>query len=117
MEEVLLEDIKINVIGNIHLLNLFTPLIKQGQAKKVIVLSTGHADLDMISQRNLDIAPLYTISKGAQNIAVSKFSALYAKDGILYLSLSPGAVDTGHLDLNHCKWRHIFLFSLIPFSP
>jgi hypothetical protein len=30
------------------------------------------------------------------NMAIAKFSAQYKKDGILFLSLSPGVVDTGH---------------------
>lgn len=97
---------KSNVIGNIHLFNLFLPLIMRGQAKKVIALTTGHADLELVNKCNLANAPLYAIIKGAQNVAVAKFNAQYAKDGILFLSLSPGAVDTRHMDFDNGKWCH-----------
>ena len=86
---------KVNVIGNIHLFNLFIPLILKGQAKKVIAISSGHSDLDLIPKYNIDLAASYTISKAGLNTAVAKFSAQYAKDGVLFMSICPGVVDTG----------------------
>ena len=83
------------MIGNIHLFNLFTPLILKGQAKKVIAISSGQADLDLISKFSIDLAAAYTISKTGLNAAVAKFSAQYAKDGVLFMSICPGMVETG----------------------
>lgn len=91
---------KINVIGQIHLFTLFLPLILKGTAKKVIAISSGHADLTLVNRYDLEMAGLYTISKAALNMAVAKFSAQYKKDGVLFLSISPGSVDTGALDLS-----------------
>lgn len=45
----------------------------------------------------------YSLAKAATNVVVAKFHAEYAKDGVLFMSISPGFVDTGHLDTTKCK--------------
>lgn len=87
----------VNILGNIHLFKHFLPLILKGEVKKVIHISSAHADLDPIREYDLDPAPLYSISKAGMNVAVAKFSAQYKKDGVLFLSISPGVIDTGGL--------------------
>ncbi|KAL4981035.1 hypothetical protein BDW66DRAFT_146806 [Aspergillus desertorum] len=57
-------------LRQIHLFNLFTPLILRGTAKKVIAISSGHADFELVSKFNLATAPVYAISKVALNMAV-----------------------------------------------
>jgi NAD(P)-dependent dehydrogenase (short-subunit alcohol dehydrogenase family) len=89
---------KVNVVSNIHLFNLFTPLILKGEAKKVIAISSGQAALDAIPKLGIEVASLYAISKAGLNTAVAKFSAQYAKDGVLFMSICPGMVDTGHFN-------------------
>ena len=56
------------------------------------------ADIDVINKFDLDLAAPYSISKAGMNLAVAKFSAQYAKDGVLFISICPGAVNTGHYD-------------------
>ncbi|GKT45143.1 putative oxidoreductase [Colletotrichum spaethianum] len=96
LEDDLFKSFKVNVVGVIHLFNLFLPLVLKGDVKKVISISSGMADIDMINQYHVDVGAPYSISKGAVNVAVSKFNAQYAKDGVLFLSICPGIVDTGH---------------------
>jgi short-subunit dehydrogenase involved in D-alanine esterification of teichoic acids len=84
-----------NITSNIHLFNLFLPLILKGETKKVIAITSGHADLDSINKFELEPAPLYAISKAGMNVAVGKFHAQYKKDGVLFTSVSPGVVDVG----------------------
>lgn len=72
------------------------PLILKGRVKKVITISTGLADLDNVNKFNLDPGAPYSISKAAMNFAVTKFNAQYAKDGVLFMSICPGSVETGH---------------------
>ncbi|KAJ5108236.1 hypothetical protein N7456_004911 [Penicillium angulare] len=96
MEEDLTKCFKVNVISNIHLFNLFTPLILKGEMKKVIAISSGQAALNIIPQLGIEVAALYSISKAGLNTAVAKFSAQYAKEGVLYMSICPGMVETGH---------------------
>lgn len=103
-----MESFQVNVVGNIHLISLFLPLIQAGKAKKVITLTTGMADSDFITKYGIAIAAPYSISKAALNTAIAKFSAQHQKEGILFLGLSPGFVNTGHQD----DGMFLFLFCL-----
>lgn len=85
-----------NVIGNIHLFNLFLPLVMKGKVKKVITISSGHADLNLINDLEIESSALYSASKAAMNVIVAKFNAQYKKDGVLFVSISPGIVEVGH---------------------
>ncbi|KAF7182596.1 hypothetical protein CNMCM7691_002167 [Aspergillus felis] len=86
---------KTNVTGNIHLFHLFLPLVLKGEVKKVITISTGLADLDITNEYEVENGALYAASKAAMNMIVGKFNAQYKKDGLLFLSISPGLVDVG----------------------
>ncbi|KAH8202049.1 hypothetical protein TruAng_003804 [Truncatella angustata] len=97
LQEDLSRCLNTNVIAQINLINLFMPLIFKGQVKKVIAISSGHSDLDLITKYNIEFAPLYTISKAALNAVIAKFSAQYSEDGVLFLSVCPGMVDTGSI--------------------
>ncbi|KAF2969052.1 hypothetical protein GQX73_g4478 [Xylaria multiplex] len=96
LEEDLMKCLKINVMANVHLFNLFTPLVLKGTAKKVITLSSGQGDLDLINEFEIEVAALYSISKAAMNVAVAKFNAQYQKQGVLFISISPGVAEVGH---------------------
>jgi NAD(P)-dependent dehydrogenase (short-subunit alcohol dehydrogenase family) len=91
----LLDSFKVNVIGNIHVFNLFMPLVLKGKAKKVVAISSGMADVEFISKFEIEPAAPYSISKAGTNVVIAKFSAEYRKEGVLFLSISPGVVDTG----------------------
>lgn len=54
------------------------------------------SDTDFVAKYDVVVAAPYSISKAAMNLAVAKYSAEYAKDGVLFLSISPGYVDTGN---------------------
>ena len=53
------------------------------------------ADADLAAKYDLHDGSLFSISKTALNMAVAKFSAQYAKEGVLIMTVSPGMVDTG----------------------
>jgi NAD(P)-dependent dehydrogenase (short-subunit alcohol dehydrogenase family) len=74
------------------------PLILKGSVKKVIALSTGMADIELIRNFDIDTAAPYTVSKAALNAVMAKFSAQYRSQGVLFLSISPGVVDTGMME-------------------
>ncbi|KAI3327808.1 NAD(P)-binding protein [Xylariaceae sp. AK1471] len=98
LEEDMLESFKTNVIGNVHLFNLYLPLILKGHTKKIITISSGMADLDLTRDYKLILGAPYTISKVAMNAATAKFNAQYADQGVLFLNICPGVVDTGVFD-------------------
>ena len=87
-----------NVVGNIHLFNLFVPLVLKSKVKKVITITTGLADLDLTNECEIDIGSLYAASKAALNVIVAKYNAQYKKDGVLFLAISPGLVDVGRYE-------------------
>lgn len=95
-EKDLLDSFNVNVIGQVHLFNLYTPLILKGHAKKVIALSTAMGDVDWVVNNSINEAPSYCISKAALNMVVAKFDAVYRKQGVLFMGVSPGVVDTSN---------------------
>lgn len=109
LETELTEMFQTNVIGNVHVLNLFMPLILKGNVKKVVALSTGLADLEITRAHNLHENAPYAISKAALNMAMGKFSAEYAKDGVLFISICPGVVETGNLSDSKLTWMWLIL--------
>ncbi|KAF2828227.1 putative short chain dehydrogenase [Ophiobolus disseminans] len=96
LDEVAAQLFQTNVVGNIHFINLFVPLVLKGKVKKVIALTSGHADLDLINDLDVENSALYSASKAALNVIVAKFSAEYKNEGVLFVSMSPGVVEVGH---------------------
>lgn len=97
LEEDMLDLFRINVVGNAHLFNLVVPLVRKGTAKKVIAISSGLAEPTMTNKWKLTLGYPYVVSKGALNTLITKFQAQYIDEGILFLAVCPGTVDTGHL--------------------
>ncbi len=90
-------------MGNIHLINIFLPLIKNGQTKKVVMISSGMTDENLTVELELFEGPLYSITKSALNMVTAKFQAEFKKEGIIFMGVCPGNVDTGHLnDRKYC---------------
>ncbi|KAL5336822.1 NAD(P)-binding protein [Aspergillus crustosus] len=95
LEADLRDTFEVNVLGIIKTIEAFTPLLRAATGeKKVISLSTGMADLDLINATRLTFAAPYAISKAALNAVVAKYNAALADEGILFLAVSPGYVAT-----------------------
>ena len=84
-----------NVVGVINTINVFLPLIKKSSIKKVVTLSSGLGDLDVTTGLGVWEHAPYGMSKAAVNIVSAKYGAKYQDQGILFLAISPGVVDTG----------------------
>lgn len=53
------------------------------------------ADLDLVNQFSIAISSPYSISKAATNALIAKYNAALGKsEGILFIAISPGLVDT-----------------------
>lgn len=87
---------EVHVIGTVHTVNSFLPLIKKGNAKRVAAITSGYADDVLTREYELDVAPFYSSSKSAQNTIIAKYHAQYKSEGILFLSVAPGTVEVGH---------------------
>jgi NAD(P)-dependent dehydrogenase (short-subunit alcohol dehydrogenase family) len=97
-EELLVKDLirsaEINVAGNVYTINAFLPLIRKGSVKKIVSISSGHADLDIILEGDISTSVVYSAMKAALNVVIAKYAAELRPEGIKLLSLSPGAVNT-----------------------
>lgn len=84
----------VNVLGTIHSINSFLPLIHKGSAKKIIVISTGHADIDVPVAYDQTYVISYSVTKAAVNMVVAKYAAELKSQDVKVLALSPGIVAT-----------------------
>ncbi|CAM1504949.1 Fc.00g025400.m01.CDS01 [Cosmosporella sp. VM-42] len=82
------------IYGGLWATNAFLPLIERGSEKKIIHISTGMADLDLIKTSGISYAVAYSVAKAGMNVQVAKYAAELAPKGIKVLALSPGWVDT-----------------------
>ncbi|KAJ7665886.1 hypothetical protein DFH06DRAFT_1295119 [Mycena polygramma] len=94
LDQDLLEKFRVNTLGTIHATNAFLPLLRAGTAKKVITLSSGAADPAFALSTGSGAQVGYSVSKAALNMAMAKFAAALKPEGFVFLSVSPGLVDT-----------------------
>lgn len=119
MEDDLNELFQTNVVGNIRLFNIFLPLIKNGQIKKIVTISTGLSDEKLAVQYELYESGPYSITKSAMNMVNVKFHAEFKKDGIVFMGVCPGTVNTGHNDNRKSSlwtFRYRIVTDLLPHS-
>jgi NAD(P)-dependent dehydrogenase (short-subunit alcohol dehydrogenase family) len=62
--------------------------------KKIITITTGMADTDLVTQFSIPSAVPYSASKIALNMVTAKYHITYKSEGILFLGISPGLVST-----------------------
>ena len=83
-----------SVFGTLWLVNALLPLIEAGREKKIVLLSTGLADLDFINVTGINYVIPYTIAKFGTNVLAAKYAAELKEKNVKVLALSPGWVDT-----------------------
>ncbi|KAL4886213.1 NAD(P)-binding protein [Aspergillus karnatakaensis] len=99
LEADILDQLTVNLLGVIKTIEAFTPLLKStpstpSSPKKVITITSGMSDTSLINAVELSYAAPYAISKGAVNVAIAKYNALYKSEGILFMGICPGYVAT-----------------------
>lgn len=109
LEEEMSASFRANVVGVAHTVNAFLPLIRKGNLKKIVTISTGMADDDLVNRFSVSIAGPYAISKAATNTLVAKYNATLGKEGILCMAISPGVVDTseGGMALSEAEMKGV----------
>ncbi|KAJ9602200.1 hypothetical protein H2200_013320 [Cladophialophora chaetospira] len=86
-----------SLYGALWITNALIPLIEKSQQRKIIHISTGMADPDLIKTTGISYAVPYVVSKAAMNMLVAKYAAELKDKGIKVLALSPGWVDTADM--------------------
>ncbi|KAF4540697.1 Short chain oxidoreductase protein [Lasiodiplodia theobromae] len=90
-----LEDIfKINVLGVQYTTSAFLPLLKKGNAKKIIVVSTPLGSINSAPEWKWAQVPAYKISKAAVNMLTVQYALDLEDEGFTVVPLSPGYVKT-----------------------
>ncbi|KAJ7652752.1 hypothetical protein DFH06DRAFT_1048296 [Mycena polygramma] len=83
-----------NVLGVVHTIKSFVPLLRRGPTKKIAALSTGNADLEATLTMANPGRVGYAISKAAMNMGIAKFALALKPEGFALVSISPGMVDS-----------------------
>ena len=71
------------------------PLILRGTERKVLCITSAIADLGITRELHLEESALYGASKAAMNVMTAKYVAQYKKDGVTFIGVCPGSVNTG----------------------
>lgn len=85
---------RVNVLQLISAINIFLPLLRQGDVKKIVYISTGIGDINVTRICELPNLVGYSVSKASGNIMMAKYAVELKQEGIKTLALSPGWVNT-----------------------
>lgn len=85
---------KANVFSNIFAINAFLDLVKKGNEKKIVFITSQSGDIEFTRQTGFATMLGYSISKIAMNMVTTKFGNELAEHGVKTLSLAPGWVNT-----------------------
>ncbi|KAK7680194.1 hypothetical protein QCA50_016703 [Cerrena zonata] len=88
---------KVNTLGVIKTINVFLPLLRkasQTSLAKIITISSGAGDSEFVVNTAFDSVAAYSVSKAAVNMVTAKYAARFKGENLLFLSISPGLVNT-----------------------
>jgi NAD(P)-dependent dehydrogenase (short-subunit alcohol dehydrogenase family) len=109
-----------NVAGALFTINAFLPLVKQSEVKKVVVITTGHADEHAMRVWGPGMANAvpYCLSKVALNYLSLLYAVTLKDEGVIFLALSPGCVLTmaERLEDGMYEWNHHTLVMEYPLT-
>ncbi|CAI6242860.1 unnamed protein product [Periconia digitata] len=98
------EVFKINVTSVHNTTAAFLPLLKKGNLKKVINVSTTLGSIAKAQDFAVMPAPAYKITKAALNMLTVQYALSFAKEGFTFVALTPGWIKTdlggSHADLS-----------------
>ncbi|KAH8115081.1 NAD-binding protein [Phellopilus nigrolimitatus] len=94
LEGDLLTFFKTNVIGLTRMINAFLPLIRSGNAKKIIAITSEMGSPHFALRANNQMAGPYAISKAGVNMVVTKYAVALKDEGIIFISINPGLMKT-----------------------
>ena len=84
----------INVLGIVHTINNFLPLLRQGTKKTIINLNTGLADPKLSIDAEYERSASYGATKAAAQFISMKYSITLKPESFIVFSISPGVVTT-----------------------
>ncbi|EPS93828.1 NAD-binding protein [Fomitopsis schrenkii] len=88
-----IEAFKVNTLGAIHSVDAFLPLLRKGSTKKVIIISSGGGERDVVWKARTAELASYGVTKCAENMVMTKYAASLEEEGFVVAAISPGNVD------------------------
>ncbi|EKG14038.1 Short-chain dehydrogenase/reductase SDR [Macrophomina phaseolina MS6] len=85
---------KINVTSVHYVTSAFLPLLKKGNLKKVVNISTTLGSITKAPTYALFPVPAYKVSKAALNMLTVQYAQSFAEEGFTFVAVSPGWVQT-----------------------
>ncbi|OBZ71368.1 hypothetical protein A0H81_08762 [Grifola frondosa] len=89
-----IDSFKVNVLGIIHTINAFLPLLRKGTTKKIVVIGAGGGDPDFVWKARHGYMAAIGPSQGASAVVAAKYAVMLEDEGFTVVSLCPGIVDT-----------------------
>ncbi|KAK4688507.1 hypothetical protein P7C73_g1616, partial [Tremellales sp. Uapishka_1] len=84
----------VSVLGIVHTINNFLPLLRQGTKKTIINLNTGLADAQFSVDADYERSASYGATKAAAEFISVKYSIILKPENFIVVSISPGVVAT-----------------------
>ncbi|EED84594.1 predicted protein [Postia placenta Mad-698-R] len=84
---------KVNVLGFVHSVNAFLPLLRKGSTKKIVLIGTEGGEREFVRVAHLHGMSAYGTTKAAAHMVVAKYAVLLERDGFIVASVAPGLVD------------------------
>ncbi|KAI0640955.1 NAD-P-binding protein [Trametes meyenii] len=94
LDEDFIDAFKVNTLGTIHGITTFLPLLRKGDAKKIITISTNGAAPSATVRYGFCQGVAYGTTKAATVMVAAKYAAALKGEGFTVISLHPGVVDT-----------------------
>jgi len=88
-----LASFQVNVLGVIHAVNAFLPLLRRGTTKKVVFIGSEAGDCGLVWKIRHAHAAAYGTTTAAANMVTTKYAAELESEGFTVVSVSPGTVD------------------------
>ena len=83
-----------NTIGTAQVTAVLLPLIRKGQKKQIIYMSSAAASIPLALNTDFGIQPGYSTSKAALNMVAAKYAVALKEEGVIILTIHPGLVKT-----------------------
>ncbi|KAI0674057.1 NAD-P-binding protein [Trametes maxima] len=83
----------VNVLGVIHSICAFLPLLRAGSSKGIIVIGSDAGKTDLARAMGYANMTAYCITKAATEMATTKWALTLKDEGFVVVTMHPGAVD------------------------
>ncbi|TFY62364.1 hypothetical protein EVJ58_g3909 [Rhodofomes roseus] len=89
-----IQSFKVNVLGAIHAVNAFLPLLRKGSAKKIAIIGSEGGTSEYAWGIRIPGMAAYATTKAAEHLVATKYAVLLEPEGFTVVTISPGLVDT-----------------------